>query len=380
MTRPLVIAHLIATNFYGGPEKQIATHALRLDTEHFRFVLFSFIEYRRQNELVDRARAQGTDVVELHTGNPFNPRSIKQVADALQQHRVDLLCVHGYKANVIGRLATWLVGIPQISISRGWTAENARIRLYERLDRLFLRFTNHIVAVSHGQKKKILKLGVPLEKISVIHNAINLENSAKPPETGLRQQFGLAADAVIIVSAGRLSPEKNYATMIEVARQICSGHPQAYFMVFGEGFLRPELEQKIESSGLQGRFLLPGFRKDLQSLLPDIDIFMLPSFTEGLPNVALEAFANKKPIVASAVGGTPEVVQHGVSGFLTTPEDVVGMVAGIQQLITNPGLCDQMGMAGYQYVADHFGFEAQTRCYETLYEAVYKAGAEGRRR
>lgn len=372
MTHPLVIAHLIATNFYGGPEKQIATHALRLDAERFRFTLFSFIEYERQNELVGIARSQGTSVVELHTGNPFNPRSIRQVADALKQHQVDLLCVHGYKANVIGRLASWLVGIPQISISRGWTAENPRIRFYEKLDRLFLRFTNHIVAVSHGQKKKILQLGISTEKISVIHNAINLENSVKPPEIGLRQQLGLPSDALVIASAGRLSPEKNYATMIEVARQICSSHPQAYFMVFGEGFLRPELAQKIESAGLQGRFLLPGFRKDLQSLLPEIDIFMLPSFTEGLPNVALEAFANKKPIVASAVGGTPEVVQHGVSGFLTTPEDVAGMVAGIQQLIADPGLRGKMGAAGYQYVAEYFDFAAQTAIYEKLYETVLK--------
>lgn len=369
MAEALTVMHLRACNFVGGPEKQILEHFARLDPQRFRPILGTYVD-GTADPLGDAAAALGFGVIRMHSLSPLNPSSIYQLSATLKQHRVDILCTHGYKPNILGCLAARLARIPTIAISRGWTWESPKIRIYEALDRLFLRFADHVVAVSAGQQQKIIASGVRPDKVSVIHNAINLEKTAVSSATGLRQQLGLPADARIIASAGRLSPEKNYATMIEVALQICSSHPQVYFMVFGEGFLRPELEQKIESTGLQGRFLLPGFRKDLQSLLPHIDIFMLPSFTEGLPNVALEAFANKKPIVASAVGGTPEVVQHGVSGFLTTPEDVAGMVAGIQQLITNPGLRDQMGMAGYQYVADHFGFEAQTRCYEKLYLRV----------
>lgn len=371
VSEPITVMHLRACNFVGGPEKQILEHFARLDPQKFRPVLGTYVD-GADDPLGDAAAALGFRVVRMHSLSPLNPSSIHQLSATLNRHKVDILCTHGYKPNILGCLAARRARIPTIAISRGWTWESPKIRVYEALDRFFLRFTSHVVAVSAGQKEKILACGVRPDKVSVIHNAINLENSVKPPETGLRQQLGLPSDALVIASAGRLSPEKNYATMIEVAQKICSSHQQAYFMVFGEGFLRSELEQKIESAGLQGRFLLPGFRKDLQSLLPEIDIFMLPSFTEGLPNVALEAFANKKPIVASAVGGTPEVVQHGVSGFLTTPEDVAGMAAGIRQLLADPGLRDQMGKAGYQYTADHFGFEAQTRCYETLYEAVTK--------
>lgn len=371
MADALTVMHLRACNFVGGPEKQILEHFARLDSHRFKPILGTYVD-GTADPLGEAAAALGFQVISMHSQSPLNPSSIYQLSATLKQHRVDILCTHGYKPNILGCLAARLARIPTIAISRGWTWESPKIRIYEALDRLFLRFADHVVAVSAGQQQKIIASGVRPDKVSVIHNAINLEKIAPPSATGLRQQLGLPQGALVVASAGRLSPEKNYAAMIEVARQICSSHPQAYFTVLGEGFLRPELEQKIAAAGLRGRFLLPGFRKDLQSLLPEIDIFMLPSFTEGLPNVALEAFANKKPIVATAVGGTPEVVQHGVSGFLTAPEDVAGMVAAIRQLIADPGLRDQMGSAGYQHVAENFDFAAQTAVYETLYETVVK--------
>ena len=144
-------------------------------------------------------------------------------------------------------------------------------------------------------------------------------------------------------------------------------NPVVYFVIFGEGFLRPELETKIEILGLNGRFLLPGFRTDLQSILPEIDIFMLPSFTEGLPNVVLEAFAVRKPVVATRVGGTPEVVQDGVSGFLIKPDEIISMVQYLLALADDTSLRHKMGDAGYMYVDREFGFEKQTELYEQLY-------------
>jgi glycosyltransferase involved in cell wall biosynthesis len=371
VAEPITIMHLRACNFVGGPEKQILEHFGRLDATRFTPVLGTFVQ-EDEDPLGEAASAQGFRSIRLQSHSPLNPFSIYQLFSILKQHKIDILCTHGYKPNILGCFAAALARIPTIAISRGWTWESPKIRFYESLDRLFLKVADHVIAVSAGQQAKILAAGIQPKKVSVIHNAINLEDVVKPTNNLLRQELGLPENALIIASAGRLSPEKNYATMLDVAQQICAQHGNTYFMVFGEGFLRPELEQKIETTGLQGRFLLPGFRKDLQSLLPDIDIFMLPSFTEGLPNVALEAFANKKPIVASAVGGTPEVVQHGVSGFLTTPEDVAGMVAGLQQLIADPGLRGKMGAAGYQYVAENFGFAAQTAIYEKLYEAVSK--------
>lgn len=371
MISPITIAHLIATNFYGGPEKQIVTHALKLDASRFNFVLISFIDNGQPNELVEIARAKGIEVVEVQARHPFDPGTIERIVQILRSKRVQLLCAHGYKANVIGRFASWFAGIPQICVSRGWTAENQRIRFYEKLDRLFLRFANHIVAVSEGQKRKILSKGIAGDKVSVIHNAIELENLPKT-NSDIRHELGIPQTAVFVVSAGRLSPEKNQAAMIKVAKQVLQQRDDIYFAVFGEGFLRPELEQQVKDAGLCGRFLLPGFHKDIHAIFNVIDIFILPSFTEGLPNVALEAFANKKPVVATAVGGTPEVMKDGISGFLTRPDDADLMASHILTLANDQDLREQMGGAGYEHIKTNFSFATQTAEYERLYVDIHQ--------
>lgn len=365
------VAHLLATNFFGGPEKQIVTHAQLLDKSRFRFVLITFVESGQHNELLHYARKVGVDVVELHTDHAFDPKSVLKLKKLLSDKKINILCSHGYKANVIGRLATGVGGIPQVVVSRGWTAENRRIRFYEKLDKFFLRLADRVVAVSNGQREKILMLGVSPARVTVIHNAIDLSFAAvSEGRCTIRQELGIPENAVFVVSAGRLSPEKNHDAMIEAARIVCADRNDVYFAVFGEGGLRRDLERRITQAGLAGRFFLPGFRKNILEVFRGIDIFMLPSFTEGLPNVALEAFAVQKPIIATRVGGTPEVVQHGVSGFLTDPDEPELMAAHICTLADSPVLRCQMGTAGYEYIQEGFCFQKQTLKYEELYAAL----------
>ena len=373
MDRRINILHLRASNFVGGPEKQLLEHFRRIDPKKFRLSLCTFEQETEVSELRSIAGSNGLEMHELPDTSPFDPRVILKLAGIVKNENIHLICTHGYKPNIIGRFASWLSGVPAIAISRGWTAESRKIRFYERLDKIFLHLSDHVVAVSDGQREKIKKLGVGSGKISVIHNGINLEEIPQVSAETLRSALGLPDDAVIVASAGRLSPEKNQSGMIEAARQVVSQNPKAYFIIFGEGFLRSDMERQIAEAGLHGRFLLPGFRSDLQAVLHEIDIFMLPSFTEGLPNVVLEAFAVRKPVVATAVGGTPEVVIHGVSGFLTNPEEIDKMAEYIHQLVNDPSLRDNMGASGYRHIEEKFGFEQQTRKYEELYTTVSKS-------
>lgn len=373
MVKPITILHLRASNFIGGPEKQILEQFSHLDVGRFRPLICCFRESGCDNPIQEQAQKMGIACRTVDARSAFDLRTIARLRRILIEEKVDLLCSHGYKPNIIGRIAAWLAGIPAIAISRGWTSENPRIRVYEKLDKFFLNFADKVVAVSHGQRDKILALGANADRVVVIHNAINLE---KIPEAGwrqqLRQELGVPQDAFVVASAGRLSPEKNYGTLVEVARQAIQHNANIYFVIFGEGVLRGELERSIGAAGLCGHFLLPGFRKDLQELLHGIDVFMLPSLTEGLPNVVLEAFAVCKPVVATRVGGTPEVVQEGVSGFLTEPDEPELMARHILDLADNPNLCHRMGKAGYEYIQEHFSFESQTREYEQLYMNVLK--------
>lgn len=372
VSKPIVVMHLRASNFVGGPEKQILEHFSRLDSKRFRPILGTFVEDGAPDKLGDAAISRGFECIRFPSVSPLNPGAILNLARVLKNNNVDILCTHGYKPNVLGFFAAKLGRTATICISRGWTWESPKIRFYEAVDRRFLRMSDHVVAVSAGQQDKILACRVPQKKVSVIHNAINLHDCDFKQPTAIRQELGIPADALLVASAGRLSPEKNYASMIDSAVQVVKKDQTVYFAIFGEGFLRQNLEERIREAGLEGRFFLPGFRTDLQALFDDIDVFMLPSFTEGLPNVVLEAFAARKPVVATRVGGTPEVVQDGVSGFLTKPDEVALMVEHILTLAASPSLRTGMGNAGYDYIRKEFGFEKQTQLYEELYVRVAK--------
>lgn len=376
MTIPRV-AHMIATNFFGGPEKQIVEHAKRIDPANFDFLLISFVERGGPNELLQRAREAGIESRGLVTGNPFHPGVIRDLARLLKRERIALLCAHGYKSNVIGRIATRLVGIPLLASSRGWTSENRKVRIYEALDRWFLRRADHVVCVSEGQKKKLLAAGVREDRISVIFNAIDADGSGTEGTPLLRREFGFGEKVVVVVSGGRLSPEKNHVGLIDAAKIVHARDPSVRFVVFGDGFLRKQLEERISRAELQEIFLLPGFRRDFARLLRDADIFVLPSLTEGLPNVVLEAYAAAKPVVATAVGGTPEVVRHGETGFLLEADDTEALAAHILRLAKEPDLRRRLGENGNAFVRREFRFDRQSAMYDAVYRRLLPRDREG---
>lgn len=366
----LAVAHLIATNFFGGPEKQIVEHALRVASDQFSFFLISFVERSSPNELLTKTKKMSVPSIELYTQNPFNPKVISRLISILREKKIDVLCAHGYKSNVVGRIASWMVGIPEIVVSRGWTGENWKIKLYEKLDKLFLRFADHVVTVSQGQKEKVLKLRVKANNLSVIYNGINPNNVKNKSVNSIRTELGFNDNSILVMSAGRLSPEKNFAGLIDAAKIVTAKDKHIKFVVFGEGFLREELEKKTRDADLEGKFFLPGFRKDFVSLLSEADIFVLPSFTEGLSNVILEAYASKKPVIATNVGGNPEIVQQGETGFLVSPHNVEKMADYILKLAQDQNIRNEMGDNGYEYIKEHFNFDIQTSKYEELYETV----------
>lgn len=364
------VAHLIATNFYGGPERQIVCHAKQVVQSGVDPLVISFMEYGQENELLVAAQKEGVACAALQARGPFHPGAVSELVRLLRSEDAGLLVSHGYKANVIGRLASWYLKIPEIAVSRGWTAENGRIRLYEKLDRFFLRLADEVVAVSEGQRQKILACGVRPEKVRVIHNAIDLATYPGPAEKSFRDELGIPRDAILVATAGRLSPEKNHLGLVDAARQVLAQDPDVYFAIFGEGFLRPDLEKAIRDAGMARRFFLPGFRCDVRSLLHEIDIFVLPSHTEGLPNVILEAFACRKPAVATSVGGTPEVVRQGENGFLVPAGEMGAFAAAIMDLVTNPDLRRRMGDNGYEHVKAAFDYAGQTKAYVDVYSEL----------
>lgn len=370
MPKPITVMHLRASNFVGGPEKQILEHLRRIDKQRFSPILCSFGKNGQENDLLKAGESDNICSLSLNSNSPFSPMLIWQLRKLLIDNSVQILVTHGYKPNIIGHWAVKYLGIPMIVYSHGWTGENAKIRFYEFLDRQTFKFARNIVAVSEGHKRQIVAAGIPDKSITVIHNAVFVPEEFV--DENIRKRYSLPENAMVVISAGRLSPEKNFAGLIDAAAPIIKERDHVYFIVLGEGVLRQELEQQIDMAGLRGRFMLPGFVADVQSLLADADIFVSSSHTEGLPVAVLEGAGAGLPVVATAVGGTPEVIRDGYNGLLVPAGDVTTLRRSIEHLLDNLDEAKQMGMRGAALVRESFDFESHARKLETLYLKVAK--------
>ena len=368
------IVHLTASTFFGGPERQMLGLAGALSAG-YRSTYLSFSENGRCAAFLEQVKADGRDAAALQHDTPSFRAAMRELAEYLSAHDADILITHGYKSNLLGRIAARRVGIPIIAVSRGWTGENMKVRVYERLDRFALRYMNAVVAVSEGQAEKVRQAGVAPKKLWAIRNAARLHAFRSPAfefRERLRQLAGAGGNEKIVLAAGRLSPEKGFAVLVDAAAVVIKSGEKCRFVLFGEGVERRALEQRIHEAGLDGQFTLAGFRDDLDHWLPWADVVVLPSFTEGLPNVALEASAAGIPVVATAVGGTPEVVRDARTGFLVPSGNASSMAARILELCRDDDMRRRLGAAGKQLMQEQFSFEAQARAYEALFTRLVR--------
>ncbi len=267
---------------------------------------------------LDAAAADGFRAVCLKENAPHFLRAAGEVADWLRRLGADVLCCSGYKPDLIGWLAARRAGVPVVAIAHGWTAATWKVRCYEALDRWVMRRMDAVVCVSEGQAVKVRRAGVPPERAPVIRNAIRAEAFGPPdPAVARNRCMGLFAQRPGADRRRRrpAQPGKGVRSADRgggAAR--AATRPDVGFVVFGDGPLRDDLTKRIAERGLQGRFVLAGFRPDLERVLPACDLAVSSSHTEGLPVVVLEEMAAGLPVVATAVGGTPEVVEDGVTG------------------------------------------------------------------
>jgi glycosyltransferase involved in cell wall biosynthesis len=367
----MVIIHLTSSRFFGGPERQMLELARSLRPP-YQTIFLSFYEGGRCNWFLHETRRSGFAGSPLVHDTPFLRAAVRELEKKIRRLGARVLCCHGYKADLLGTIAARRAGIPVVSVSRGWTGEDWKVRLYEGVDRFVLRWLDAVVCVSQGQARKVLDAGIRPERVVVIPNAIRVGRFEQPSAVSRQELYSLfpRKPRWIVGAAGRLSTEKGFDVLIESARLVARDEPGVGFLVFGEGVLREELQQQIDRCGLTGTFVLAGFRKDLDSLTPCLDVLVMTSHSEGLPNVLLEAQAAAVPAVCTAVGGIPEVLTDGLNGFLVADGDASAAAERILQLLRSEELRLEMGRRGREIVSANFSFEAQSRQYQSLFGCV----------
>jgi glycosyltransferase involved in cell wall biosynthesis len=259
-----------------------------------------------------------------------------------------------------------------VCVAHGWTAATWKVRAYEMLDRLVMRRADCTVCVSEAMAGKVRRAGVRSDRIVVIRNAIRTEpfEDPDPAYCQVLRSFFPREPARIVIAAGRLSPEKGFEQFVEAAALIAHDDADVGFVLCGDGPGRSLIEDRIAARNLQGRFVLAGFRSDLERLLPHADLVVNSSYTEGLPVIVLEALAAGVPVVATAVGGTPEVIDDGVHGYLVPPGDPAVLAQRIGEVLRSDADRRAMGAHGRQRIREQFTFGVQSEKYQQLFELL----------
>ena len=358
-----------ACNFFGGPERQILGHIEH--SRDFRHQVLTFAQEHSADELSAECRRRGIAVESIATRSAYGLSSVWKLREVFRKLKPAILCSHGYRPTLLGLLARLGLGLPLIVFSRGHTGENRKVGFFEELELRALRFADGIVAVSAGYAERLRLRGIK-GSIAVVQNAIDAERMAPFVSNGAkRQELGFKGEDILVATAGRLSPEKAQGDLISAFAAIQAQYPQAHLLLAGDGPSRSELEEQVRGTGLKNVHFL-GFRRDMDAIMCAVDIFVLPSRTEGLPNVALEAFAARKPVVATRVGGVPEVVDEGVSGYLVPPGRPDLLAGAVIKALENPELLRDMGRMGFERVVKDFTFEAQALKLEAIYQDLMK--------
>jgi glycosyltransferase involved in cell wall biosynthesis len=371
------VVEVLATGTNGGAQEHVYSLVSRLDPECYDLRVVSL----SHGSSVRRLQKAGVEVTVID--EPDDRLAVRALADELAPFQPEIVHNHMYRAEVVGTRAALLLGEkgcrrPAI-IS---TVHSSRVRCVE--DRQTLRhltpLMDRLIVVSKAIDRKIREEGRVGAPISLIYNGVDLQRyNHQQPCCTLHEEYLIPSDAQVVGVVARLEPEKGHRTLVDAWPVVLSAVPSARLLIIGEGSERDSLEAQVASLGIEDRVVFTGRREDVPAVTAALDVAVLPSYREAQGLSVLEAMALGRPVIASRVGGIPEMIEDGVSGLLVEPHDCDALAAGIVRLLTDHPLADMIGHRGHELVHDRFCIELMVHSISDLYdrEALELRASEG---
>jgi len=363
MAAPVRVLMLLEDLCFGGTQRQAVEMAARFDPERVRPCLRVLLQ---GDDFAPLARERGLDVQWLTRSRRLGPAGLAALWRCLRRERPDVLLLLTALPNIWGRLLARLDELlpdaPCPVVVGNIRQSGAPARYHERW---LKNLAHHHVCNAASLRRQLQQdFGLPAGRVSVIHNGVDVERF-RPAAAGTQQPL-------LVVSAGRLVPDKDQKTLLRAFALVARELPEVRLQLYGEGPLFAELQQQAAAmpADTVNRVALKGGRAGLEDVYPRAGLFALSSLREGLPNVVLEAMACGLPVVATAVDGVPELVAHGDTGLLTPPGDVEALAAAMLELLQDPARRREMGTAARRRVVEAFSYESAARAHEALFEQL----------
>jgi len=368
---------LIATDVIGGPGKGVIQF-MTTANQYIQDLSYELCDFSVKGTPLDEyefsrtAMAQGIKIRKIDQSCLLDVTMPFQICRHLREGSFSILQTHGYKANVLGMAVHKMTGIPWVAFAHGQTTENRKTRLYSWLDTVAMKYADRVVAVSNGLYEHQLKpAGIPQSKVRVVHNAID-SDSIKPTvnRDQMRKDLALSANNFVIGVIGRFSPEKGQDIFLRAIALAPELGTNFRVLFVGDG---PELDRAKSLAadlGVMDKLIFLGYRDDIPNLYQAIDLVVIPSRSEGLPNVLLEALAVGKAVIATDVGGIGEVLENRVNGLLVPFNDVKSLACAMEEIYYNKDLYNQVSGNALQSVKIKFSTEARAKNIFAVYQEL----------
>jgi glycosyltransferase involved in cell wall biosynthesis len=370
----------------GGPEKTILFSAKELDRRDFN-VSIAYLKSVNDPDfdLHERARKLGVeDFMTVEERFKFDVGALRRLLAILRDREISILHCHCYKSDLYGLILSRFHPMKLVTTAHGplasfrffWSAKNWRVRyLYDQLDLRLLRYFDTVIMVSDTMRPIISRYGVDDQRLIWIKNAIDSRffRRAEHPDPSLRSSLGIPDGASVIGAVGRLNGEKDYPNFLNAAKLLLERNPTLRFVIAGKGELDEPLRQLTRDLGLADRVHFLGHLHDVRQVYELMDVYVLSSTREGLPNAVLEAMAMEVPIVATDVDGVREAVTNDSEAILVAPRDAKSLAAGIEAVLADSSLAQRLARTARQKVEREFSFEARMRRVEAIYRSVVVA-------
>lgn len=376
--RPFVLHTRVVTGTGGGPEKTILNSPRFLRQHGFQSACLFMRPPGDEGfaALESKAAAADAEIIGIDDCGPFDRRVVQECIRICRERKVDIWHAHDYKSNAIGLLVKRFHRMKLVTTAHGWVKFTARTPLYYWIDRWCMQRYDRVICVSQDLYDRCAGLGIPAARLSLIDNAIVVDDYDPAPGTPHeRRVFGFDDQHVVLGAAGRLSEEKGFHHLLDaVAQLVAEGHPIG-LLIAGEGQLKDQLQQQINRLSLQDNVRLTGYLSDPRQLYRAIDIFVLSSLREGLPNVVLEAMASQRAVIATKVNGIPHLITDGRNGIVVETDSAEALCRGIRRCLADNSIRRELAAAGRQTVEQDFCFGRRMQRVADVYHSLMQGTA-----
>ena len=339
-----------------GPGRTILDCAQSLEGERFHFIIGSFSGgAQKTSEYAEEAKRRQLELAVIKETKAFDMNVVRQINDLINQHDIDVVHTHDFRYNLYGLYCARKKSIPVISTVHGWIANDLKGKLYRLIDKIQLRFFDHIVSVSARTAGLLKKAWINNKKLTIISNALKTEQYLPDKQNNaFRKELDASDNTLLIANIGRLSPEKGQLAFLQAGLAVYQQNPNIKLILIGIGPDETILQDFVQQNNMQDYVVFAGFRKDMIDIYNSIDLVVQSSYTEGMPNVVLEALLMEVAVIATDVGGTAEVLQDQKTGLLIQAGDHDELVKQIQLFVSQPDKLRGMARQGRSHMLQDF--------------------------